>query len=424
MFRRCLCQSVFLSTAALATMLSASSGAWAQCADNFPVIGIINGQAKPWQNLLPLGTGSSLNALSATINTVNTAFLTTTSAFVNAPANPRPDQEGGGVWGRAVAGSLDGNFTSTGVLGEPPGPFAQFSGVGRQTCNTSVHETYTGYQVGADISILNKGGSGENWHWGITGGAFETKMRDTTPAGSFTSGAFTFATPPGSLTESSQVPFIGIYTAFTKGGFFADGQLRWDFYRNSLTDPLNGLSNQALNADGFSVTVNTGYNFPLQSGWFVEPSAGFVWSRVSVNQLFAAGLDNGAFARGTVTVDDIQSDLGRLSFTVGTTFTQAGVTWQPFFTASVFHEFEGNVIATSLAEPTPPSNFFGVTLTETMKGGVGTYGQYALGTAAVFGSSGWLGYIRGDYRNGDHIEGWSITGGLRYQLNPVSAPLR
>jgi len=49
---------------------------------------------------------------------------------------------------------------------------------------------------------------------------------------------------------------------------------------------------------------------------------------------------------------------------------------------------------------------------------VGTYGQFALGTAAVFGNSGWLGYGRVDYRTGENIEGWSVTGGLRYQFTP------
>jgi opacity protein-like surface antigen len=30
----------------------------------------------------------------------------------------------------------------------------------------------------------------------------------------------------------------------------------------------------------------------------------------------------------------------------------------------------------------------------------------------------WMGYLRGDYRTGNNIEGWSINGGLRYQLVP------
>ena len=100
------------------------------------------------------------------------------------------------------------------------------------------------------------------------------------------------------------------------------------------------------------------------------------------------------------------------------------MTWQPYFTASVFHEFDGNATATGLLAGNSNPLIDGATATSHTTGGVGTYGQYALGTVAVLGNSGWLGYVRGDYRKGDDIEGWGITGGLRYQLNPVSAPLK
>lgn len=178
-----------------------------------------------------------------------------------------------------------------------------------------------------------------------------------------------------------------------------------------------------------SGTVNFGYNIPLHSGWFVEPSAGLVLSRVSVDTLNVAGNTvNVSLGRpGFVSIPDIESTLMRLSFTVGKNFTLGGVTWQPYFTASVFHEPEGdNATATSVIDSKLPVDALitGESLTARSFGGVGTYGQYALGTAAVLGNSGWLGYVRGDYRQGDHIEGWSVTGGLRWQFNPVNAPLK
>jgi len=49
---------------------------------------------------------------------------------------------------------------------------------------------------------------------------------------------------------------------------------------------------------------------------------------------------------------------------------------------------------------------------------VGTYGQFALGVAGQLLGTGWLGYVRGDYRIGDNIEGWSVNGGVRYQFTP------
>src|SRR4029077_8809725 len=52
---------------------------------------------------------------------------------------------------------------------------------------------------------------------------------------------------------------------------------------------------------------------------------------------------------------------------------------------------------------------------------LGTYGQFGVGIAARVVDTGWLGYLRGDYRNGDNIEGWSVNGGIRYQFAPDPA---
>jgi opacity protein-like surface antigen len=119
-----------------------------------------------------------------------------------------------------------------------------------------------------------------------------------------------------------------------------------------------------------------------------------------------------------VTIDDIERVLGRASVSIGTSFADGRVTWQPYFTASVFHEFNGDVTARSLEAGTGSPALEGLLLTETSHGGVGTYGQFAAGMAAVLGNTGWLGYIRGDYRIGDHLEGWGVNAGLRYQFDP------
>jgi outer membrane autotransporter protein len=113
------------------------------------------------------------------------------------------------------------------------------------------------------------------------------------------------------------------------------------------------------------------------------------------------------------------SERARSRQSVGTTVTTGQVTWQPYFTASVFHEFAGDVTARSLATGADPS-INGILLTTHSNGGVGTYGQFALGTAAVLGNSGWLGYARVDYRFGDVIEGVGVNAGLRYQFSPES----
>jgi opacity protein-like surface antigen len=382
----------------------------------------VAGSVRPAAEALPLGRGSSLSAFTATINTINTAFLTSTSAFVSAPGSPGADQQGGGVWARTVGGGVDTKTSSTGVLD------GIITDPGRQTCHTSLHQDYVGYQVGHDISVLNAGGTGTNLHFGITAGGLTAWTKDTTPGGAFSNNVASFTTAPGSFKEKSEVPFVGLYTAATKGNLFFDSLLRWDFYQNSLSDVNNGLFDQRLDARGISLTANLGYHIPLPNSWFIEPSGGVVASRVSVDPLNVAGLltqnpapPNFAYSRGTVAVDDIDSVLGRASVSVGTSIKSGQVTWQPYFTASVYHEFSGNVTVRSVEAATGNPGLDGVTLTQTSTGGLGTYGQFSLGTAAVLANTGWLGYGRVDYKIGDDIEGWSVTAGLRYQFDPAPA---
>src|SRR5262245_52776311 len=109
-----------LLAAAVTTGLLAPSAAWAECKDNFryyfnaeAVPGFVLAHAAPMQNVVPLGVGSSLNALMTTMNTVNTAFLSPSSSFVSAPGGAEKNQFGGGVWGRSVAGEVDSKATTS-----------------------------------------------------------------------------------------------------------------------------------------------------------------------------------------------------------------------------------------------------------------------------------------------------------------------
>src|SRR5262245_46350888 len=90
-------------------------------------------------------------------------------------------------------------------------------------------------------------------------------------------------------------PFVGLYTTFTQRNFFADALLRWDFYHGSSSSPgikpsptsgpVWDFSDVKSEARGLSVTANAGYQIPLMSGWFIEPSVGAVWSRVEVDPI-------------------------------------------------------------------------------------------------------------------------------------------
>jgi hypothetical protein len=402
-------------------LLLAPTGASAQCTNDTGFV--LASGAKNINIIYPLGLGNSLNALLSTINSVNTAFLTNTASFASVPGGAAPDQGGGGVWARAVGGYTDTKATSVGVVHLNPGV------TGPTTCTGTVHEEYHGSQFGFDLYKANLGGGGANINIGLTAGYFSTHAKDITTYNPSTYNVGSLPDPPNTtiyefpipnFSTHTEVPFAGLYGVFTQGGFFADTQVRFDFFKSTITDQSAGISEQKLNAQGLSVTANMGYRFSLGPVWFAEPSVGAVWSRVKVDDFnspngvtverLGAGVFD-TFGKGFVRFNDIESLLGRASLRVGTTITNGTYVWQPFATASVFHEYGENAYAESVSTAGLNAGRYLALSTDR----VGTYAQYGLGTSLVFGSSGWLGYGRVDYKTGEKVEGVNVNTGLRYQ---------
>ncbi len=387
-----------LGAAALALGLFGSSGAQAQPAPT-PVPGCTTtGLAGVPSGITAeaAALASTTNSFISVINTMNTAFLAQGSAFVGSPPSPIPDQTAGGVWIRGIGGELTTKSTGTvdnvSFGGTAPIP-------GSITCDTKVRQNYGGIQVGQDIATLNLGGTGKNVHFGITAGYGESNAHDNT----------------GIFNGNFQVPFVGVYSVFTWGNFFFDTLSRWDFYQTSLNSPIVGILNQPLDARGISFTASAGYRFDVGNNWFVEPSAGLIHSVVKVDTLNLAG--SGPAPPAYIQFNDVQSTLGRAGVRVGTSFTAGNLALQPFVTASVWHEFEGPATANYQSFTTfPPSD---TPLLATLSSSrVGTYGQYSVGLAGQVVNTGWLGYVRVDFREGPNIEGVSVNGGIRYQFNP------
>ena len=404
-----------LGTGAFVALLFSGSAAQAQCtvaglnglSAAAPVVAQAAGMAVA-------NVSASVGALITTINSVNTAFLTQSSALIGSPPDPQPDQQGGGVWGRGVGGHLSAGTTATAgnISFGTPQP-------GSITCNTRTLEDFAGVQVGTDIARLNV--NGWNLHLGSTAGYLGSRTQDATPG----------LNPPANLRDSLQIPFVGFYGAASYGGLLVDAQVRGDFYQNEVSDTTNGQSGQRFNARDISLTGNVAYNQNLGSHWFIEPSAGVIWSRTRVDPLNVPGtgilgtpVGPGFVPPWVLTVNDIESILGRLSVRVGTTVTSGNVAWQPFASASVFHDFRGGATSSlasnfsALGPAFAPLPALGSTVTTSS---LGTYGQFGLGVSAQFLNSAWIGYFRGDYRTGDNLEGWSVNGGLRYQFVPDPA---
>src|SRR5437868_8927902 len=99
--RRSIKSAALLAGAALAAAFWGSSGALAQCHNdfNFGAGSVGPGGIK---NLNP-----TTSPLISFTNTFNSAFFTNTPAFISPPAEPKPDKITGGFWARPVAGAVD-----------------------------------------------------------------------------------------------------------------------------------------------------------------------------------------------------------------------------------------------------------------------------------------------------------------------------
>jgi hypothetical protein len=396
-------KSMIRGAVALALMLLSATAAQAQCTSSGQV-STSPGMA-PWTGAIASGS-ASVAAVVSSINAVNTAFLTQSSAFIGSPPNPQPDQQGGGVWTRSVGGHVDYGTSTTATNINLNGPLP-----GSVTCDTRSGEDFIGVQVGADIARLNV--NEWNLHAGLTTGFLGSSTQDATPQGP--------NNPPGSLHNTLQVPFVGLYGAASYGGFLFDAQVRGDFYQSEVSDGNHGLYEQHFGARGFSVSGNVAYQQNLGNQWFIEPSAGLIWSSTHVDPLNFPGslvVGTGALPPWILTVSDIGSTLGRFSVRTGTTVQSGSTVLQPFASLGVFHEFQRGVtssLTSDYAAVGLPSQTYSSTISTTS---IGTYGQFGLGLAAQIADTGWIGYLRGDYRKGDNIEGWTVNGGLRYQFVP------
>jgi opacity protein-like surface antigen len=421
---------VVLGVVAFALLVLGSSATQAQNCSSDSAAGSLKGVGPLGVGPLGLGTLSSSAIstavnLGAALNTANTAFLTQSTAFIGNPSNPLPDQAGGGVWTRSVGGAADINSASTTNLtgsivvastSSPPKTVLSDSVTADIGCTSKMHENFAGIQVGQDIARLNV--DGWNLHLGTTAGEIGTNGSETGGVGAVGGAAFT---------NSVKVPFFGTYAAVTKGGFTADAIVRGDFFQADLNSPALNITDQNLSARGITVGGSVGYLYKVpQSNWFIEPSAGLIYSRVHVDPFNWGGIPGplGTNIPGTLEFNDIVSTTGRLGVRFGENIVSGNVIWQPFAAVSVWSDFgatisgnfSGNLSGcvgsscASLATVQGAGNF----TTQS----VGTYGQYSVGVAGQIVNTGWLGFARVDFRDGDRLEGWDATGGIRYQFTP------
>lgn len=380
------------------------------------------------QNLPGIGSSpaSVTSMIQAAVTAADTAFLTQSEAFIGSPANPGPNQQGGGVWVRGVGGNVNITSSTATVVSSPGGGGVPATS-SPVSCAQKVDESFAGVQFGADTARLNV--NGWNLHFGATAGYLGTNANLV--GGAFSYLDFTGLTAGGGpFTSTTQAPFFGAYASATYGGLAINGLLREQYYQTNMNAPGANIFGQNIDAHGTSFSGSVTYQWQVpDSKWFVEPSAGIIISRITVdpfNYLTAGTLPAvppGDRIGGTLQLNDINSEIGRLGLRVGTTIDAGNVVLQPFGAVSVWHEFGPNI--TSTWTSCPGCMFLGATPTTATATSAtttfGTYGQYSLGISGLLVGTGWLGFARVDYRDGSNLQGLSGTGGIRYQFSPEEA---
>ncbi len=365
--------------------------------------------------------GAALSSIVSAVGVVNTSSLAQTSAFTGTVGTDKPVMQGG-VWVREVGGHVESSartLTQTNSTARSTdtsgGPVNFESGSGSRACDIQNRTSYSGTQLGFDIGRLNVA-PGTHIIVGGTTGYTNIDTKDTTPG-------------LGSFQSSMQVPFVGLYATLNSGAFSLDAQVRYDHYNAYFRDFSNtdstvnqGLQHQNLNGHSTTVIANASYRLTgRNSPWFFEPSAGVLWSQTEFDNLSVTGA--GFYSTPSrVQFATIDSLLGRLSGRVGVNIQTPEVLWQPFVVASVFHEFGGDSTATAVADkslqtrPMTPGTVLVQSNTQVGVTRVGTYGHVGVGIAAVPVDSGWAGFARFDYREGEDIRGYSLSIGGRYQF--------
>src|SRR5262249_1179551 len=148
---------------------------------------------------------------------ITTSFHQPISNFVAYKPNPHENEVSFSIWSRADGARYNiGSTSSLNVVG----------GGALNDVLSAQRLAYQGFQVGADVALLNINGSHWNAHGGVTSGQITGDISQR----------------QGSIGNTSfNMPFVGLYGFLTNGPFAADLTVRHDFNRLEMTNSLAGL---------------------------------------------------------------------------------------------------------------------------------------------------------------------------------------
>ena len=169
---------------------------------------------------------------------------------------------------------------------------------------------------------------------------------------------------------------------------------------------MAGLNETAVGGHSNSASGSLGYHMGFGS-FVVEPSIGLSYTQSEFDNIVVNG-------NSLLQFDKVKSLLGRASLRLADTLKPMdGLLLQPFVVGTVWHEFAGDstgryvndfAAATAAVVPVAVDR-------------VGTFGQVGVGVSGQLIDTGFLGFVRGDVRFGDKINGFGVVAGARYTFN-------
>ncbi|GKX61575.1 hypothetical protein SOASR032_01440 [Pragia fontium] len=134
----------------------------------------------------------------------------------------------------------------------------------------------------------------------------------------------------------------GLYATYlANNGFYLDGVAKYTHIKNSFNvkDTQDNRVNGNGNADGFSVSLESGQKFSLNqpgNGFYIEPQAQFTYSHQGASNIVAS---NGL----KVDLGSYESMTGRASTLLGYELSQGDNTFNVYLKTGIVREFEGDV---------------------------------------------------------------------------------
>ncbi|GKX61574.1 hypothetical protein SOASR032_01430 [Pragia fontium] len=134
----------------------------------------------------------------------------------------------------------------------------------------------------------------------------------------------------------------GLYATYlASNGFYLDGVAKYTHVKNSFNvkDTQDNRVSGNGNADGFSVSLESGQKFSLNqpgNGFYIEPQAQFTYSHQGASNIVAS---NGL----KIDLGSYESMTGRASTLLGYELSQGDNTFNVYLKTGIVREFEGDV---------------------------------------------------------------------------------